>query len=583
MMKKQQSSSDKKTVLTTVLLSIAFSFTVWFFTPVEVLIRNQKDFVVGAGYVIVPMLLTATAVTAYCILMLHLLRRIGKKLYTVVSRLLLGVLLAFYVQEMFCNGRMTALTGESLIARTVPLWYSTVNAVLMCFIIVTPLFLTICAEKHPDKKLFQLGKGYLIPYLSVILLVMQACGLFGSAAQFGINRYTRSNDRALSYEPMMSLSDEQNIIVFLLDRFDGMYLDELLESYPELYDEFEGFTFYQNNISRYTSTFPSIISMLTQQEYENEEWADYYAKAWQKRTFLDDLKDSGYHINLLCDNATTYSGLTDIETRCDNIIQVDPNEYDYNYLGSSGVIPVMTHISLGKLCPYALKDLFLNIESDFSVYFRNLDAREDASPAAIGTGSDLKFYQYLSSHTLTADAPKTFSFVHLNGCHDSSDELSALYDGPDKEGSFPHFRTARGDMEILFEYFRQMKACGVFDNSVIIVLGDHGHQVTPYDPNLDFAITTSLLIKPENAAQQPLQLDPVSELSNQYFAASVLEYAGLDRSAYGNSYSDIIGNDLRTERYFQIMDWRDFGDTSTALLFRITGNARDLANWELVE
>lgn len=582
-MEKQVSSSDKKTGLTNVLLGIAFSFTVWFFTPSEIFIRNQKDFVIGAGHIIVPMLLTAAAAAAYCILMLHLLRRIGKGLYTVVSRLLFGVLLAFYVQELFCNGRMTALTGENMIANSVPAQYSTLNAILMYVILICPLILTYFAKKHPEKKLLQFGSGSIIPYLSAIILAMQTCGFIGSAVQFGFSRYTRSGDTALSYAPVMSLSEEQNVIVFLVDKFDGMYLDEMLEQCPELYEEFEGFTFYQNNISRYTSTFPSIPSMLTQQAYENEDWGDYFEKAWQNRTFLDVLKDSGYRINLLCDNATTYTNLAQIEARCDNIVQIDPSEYDYNYLGGSGVIPVMTHLSLGKLCPYAIKDYFLNIDSDFSTHFRNLDSRADACPASVGTYSDLKFYQYLTAHQLTADAPKTFSFIHLIGCHDRSDELEALYDDPEPEGAFQFFRSSRGDMEILFEFFRQMKACGTYDCSTIIVLGDHGHQVTPYDPNLDFAITTSLLIKPAHAEPQTLRLDPVSELSNQYFAASVLEYAGLDHSEFGSSYSDIIENDLRTERCFQIMDWHGYGDVSKAIQFRITGSARDLANWELLE
>lgn len=581
-MGKHAGSLDKKNEILIVLLSISFSFTVLFFTPVELFVRNQKDFVVSSCYIILPMLLATLVIAAGSILLLNLLLKLRETLYLFVSRLMLGLLLAFYVQELFFNGNLPFITGDQTF-RPLSLWEKYLNFGVTYIIAMLPLILSFAARQYPDKKFLQTGKGYIIPYLSGIVFVMQACGLVGSVAQYGLDVYERSNVKTLSYEPLVSLSEEKNIIVFLVDRFDSVWLDDLLESYPELYDEFEGFTFYQNNVSHFSSTFPSVPNMLTRVPYNGEEWIDYYNIAWSERTFLDVLKDNGYRVNLALDNASTYATVNDIETKCDNIVPVEADRYRYVYLGKKGVIPTMAALSIGKLTPYPIKTLLLSkYTSDFSNGFLELPPDSNYIPRATGTSTDMRFYNYIVNHNLTADSQKYFSFIHLSGCHDPSAEIANLFEGTVQPGTFSTFNTARGELEILFEFFRQMKAIGIYDCSTIIILGDHGGRSFLIAKELDSENVATLMIKPEYAEAQPLQFDSDSELSNDYLAASVLEYAGLDHSDYGYSYQDIIENDIHEERWFQSMIWRSAGDTSYASLYKITGNARDFENWELV-
>ena len=76
-----------------------------------------------------------------------------------------------------------------------------------------------------------------------------------------------------------------------------------------------------------------------------------------------------------------------------------------------------------------------------------------------------------------------------------------------------------------------MKFLGIYDNSTIIILGDHGRAPVELEvdnkPGLTSAITTALLVKPKNAPAENLKIDRDNELSNDFFAASVLEYAVL--------------------------------------------------------
>lgn len=177
---------------------------------------------------------------------------------------------------------------------------------------------------------------------------------------------------------------------------------------------------------------------------------------------------------------------------------------------------------------------------------------------------------------------KTFTFIHLNGAHGQNESVSALYNDPESQG-FDRISTARGVYEIIFEYLRQMKKLGVYDNSTIIIVGDHGRVASGLDNGmneLNFAITTGLLIKPAQSGLEPLKIDSKSELSNDFFMASIFEYAGIGHSAYGYSYNDIINGNLHPDRYQQTFQYVEAGEIIYKTLYKITGDARDFDNWE---
>jgi hypothetical protein len=235
--------------------------------------------------------------------------------------------------------------------------------------------------------------------------------------------------------------------------------------------------------------------------------------------------------------------------------------------------------------PYAVKNeitsgLGSNLSCDFVTY-----DMPDVMPMAVGVPSDLKYYDYLKENGLKADSQnKTFSFIHLNCSHGSGEDTAALYD-PDEPVNI--YSTTRGGFEILFEYFDQMKELGIYDNSTIIVLGDHGRAPSEIEiddlDGLTSAITTALLVKPAGAKAEPLKLDRYSELSNDFFPASVIEYAGIDHSDFGLSYQDVIDGELHPDRYMQTFDWHGFGRVVYKAYYKITGDARDFDNWEVLD
>ncbi|MBR4628278.1 MAG: sulfatase-like hydrolase/transferase [Ruminococcus sp.] len=580
--KKPHGRFNKLNELTIVLLSIAVSFTIFFFSPIDIFIGNQREFVVGFKHVVLPLLFTAAACSAALIVFMNILLLIKEWLCQGFARLLFGFLLAIYTQSLLLNSKMTSLTGDD--ARyTDDTKMVFVNIFILSLIFFLPLALYIMAKLLPKNKVLNAGKGMVVPYVSGLIFAMQLVGFGSSVASADFSKYNRNYTRYLSYEPSMSLSTEGNVVVFLTDRLDSLWMDEVIDRYPDVREKFDGFTFYQNNVSHNTNTFPSVPQMLTNYRYKGTEWPDYTSKAWEGKTLPRVLTENGYNCNLLIDSLTTYSTISQLEDQCYNIKDCPKEDIDFNYRGKGGIIPTMTQLSLSRLSPYAFKSYFTvglgaNLSADFIQYKNDYP---DIMPSAIGVQSDIDYYHYLKSTKLKADSDKkTFTFVHLNCSHGNSAEEVNLYDPHE---SVDIYSTTRGDFEILFEYFDQMKKLGVYDNTTVIVLGDHGRAPTEIEQDgkdgLTSAITTALLVKPAGEHGE-LKLDRDSELSNDFFSASVLDYAGIDHSEFGYSYRDVVDGGLHPDRFMQTFEWGGYGKVTYKAYYKITGDARDFNNWE---
>jgi len=575
---------NKKNELSILLLSLALSFTVFFFSPVDIFLGNQRDFVVTFKYIAIPMLLTALLSTLLLEILFHLFLVIADWLYQVMARLFFGFLLAIYTQSLLLNSKMASVTGDDA-KYTDNMKSVTINLIILSVILLLPLTFYIIAKILPKNKFFNLGKGIVLPYVCGIIIFMQLAGTASSIAKADFKKYNRSYTQYLSYEPSLSLSRENNVVVFLTDRLDGYWMDEVIERYPDVSTNLTGFTYYQNNISHNTNTFPSVPQMLTNCLYRGTEWPDYCNKAWDGKTAPRVLSENGYDVNLLIDNLTTYTSIAQLDGQCSNVLTYDKDEITMNYTGNKGIIPTMTQLSLAKHAPYALKSsITRGLGSSLSVKFLTYEHdNSDMQPMAVDVASDVKYYKYIVNKRLRADNDnKTFTFVHLNCSHGSDETEAALYD-PNAEVDI--YSTTRGGFQIIFEYIEQMKRLGIYDNSTIIILGDHGRAPVEIEcdgePGLTSEIITGLLIKPAHASQLPLKIDRDTELSNDFFPASVVEYAGIDHSDFGISYQDVINNGLHPERFMQTFNWGGYGKVYYKALYKVTGDARDFSNWEV--
>ena len=104
----------------------------------------------------------------------------------------------------------------------------------------------------------------------------------------------------LSNENITTFSSSDNVFVFLLDRLDYDYIEEVLNDDPTYFDELDGFTSYTNAIAEHARTLPGANYILNSSDEEiyNIPSNEYLDKAWtsNSKNMLSDLNDAGYDL-----------------------------------------------------------------------------------------------------------------------------------------------------------------------------------------------------------------------------------------------------------------------------------------------
>lgn len=583
----------KRTVAAMALLSFAAAFLVMFFSPFDIYLHNPTGFVVSWKFLLPTLSLITFGVFLGIFAVLSVIWYVscrigrGRLAFDVAMLLLLGAMIAMYAQLMFFNGSMVQITGDQADYARLAAPY-----VVNLLIWIALCFLPLLAWVLLRKKKGEIRYDKLVMAVAAVFIGMQSAGLIAAATRAQLpTGFDAEDGRYLSFEPFTHPGTEENILVFLMDRLDGDYMDETLGTYPELGQELDGFTYYKNNTPQYQVTFPSVCTMLTGHYYQDgQQFGEYWDQAWAGDTFVGKLKKAGFTTNLSLDFISTYHKNSQIENVADNL-----RKSEGSYASFGGTLKVTARLSLGRMMPYSLKNMFLR-QLDASLgnqfYKMMLPEGQEQGNEGISPRGDLAFYQYITRHPVTPEeGTKTFHFIHLNGSHTDFDKTvrSAGYHLDDATGTIEpegnFVEATRACFKILDTYFDQMKASGVYDNTTIILVGDHGASFTPSARKYR-GLTAGLLIKPKNA-RGALKTDSTTELSNAYFGNSLLELAGVEHE--GVSYFDIIeGKTVAPPRRFcKVGDWWAAKDTTEAValleVYEITGNARSWANWKLIE
>lgn len=633
MLEKKWTSSSWQKLAAILSLSFSMMYTVILFTPLDLYLHNPTDFVVswkffapalfGVALIcsialsvvlfmmwykktmlgVALLLLCALFFTfirfAYqqflsmyiyivglivCVIIIWILltRLLREKAVDAALLVLWGVYVISYIQTLFLNGGMTLITGDKAEYNG-----QIINILLWVIVSLLPLCLWIVFKIK--NKAFHYEKALI--FTAFLISGMQIAGLVSSAvfADLPIGFDENTDEKFFSYESAIHFSPVENICVFLLDRLDVTYMTEVLETYPELYKQLSGFTLYQNNIAEFTGTFPSVTTILTQHYYrEGLTFDEYWEEAWAQHTVIDTLKENGFITNLFIDILSTYGDVKQIQGRTDNLKSVEIRIYMKGMLDAAG------RLSLGRLSPYYLKNFFLGpIDSAFgNNFFRmNNDGSHVVQRPGINVTSDLDFYEFILQNDFSVDSEKkVFNFIHLNCSHADWDKAVTTggYHFDAKSGIIKHggnyIDSTRACFEILNSYFEQMRNIGVYDNSTIILLADHG-ATNPYSEKK--AVTTCLFIKPQGG-HESLTINTEAELSNQYFGASILEAAQLSLSDLSVSFFDVIGGAPPPIRsFYSYSSWWGAREGAQMIklngIYEINGDASDFENWRFIK
>ncbi|MBR1477848.1 MAG: sulfatase-like hydrolase/transferase [Lachnospiraceae bacterium] len=273
--------------------------------------------------------------------------------------------------------------------------------------------------------------------------------------------YEKNLDIYLTSNNVMDYSNDKNFIIIVMDMARGEYEKAALDNNQEFRESFKDFTYYDNYASGYFFTDFALPLIISGEWFEGQErYDDYNKHAFYKSDFIGQMKKNGYKLGLYTDNANTNTE--------DSLI----------YQNAVNTVPKLAHpvifskvwlkMVAYKYFPFFLKKYVQVYPNEFNQYFEYDNNYRKWNFAE----SNIFFYRECKNLKYNVDRDPQFKLIHLKGVHVPFDMID-----PETDEWVPtlSYDDSIKSMDIMMEaYLNRLKEDGVYDNSVIIFMSDHG-------------------------------------------------------------------------------------------------------------
>ena len=515
------------------IVNIFFIITFMIYGSYEIFISNYSDFSFSfLDFWWVPILSSIF----YLIVAMIVLCILPEKISSICNYSIFSFTLCCYIQTMFLNGKMKVLNDESI---EFGIRTKIINVIIWILIWCAIFFFWKYYKEICDK---------FVSFLSFAIIAMQMVALV--SLLFSTDVLNQKKEGYLTTENMLSLSDENsNVVVFILDTFDGRYMESILEEEPTYLDRFSDFTYFPNALSTHSRTYPAITYLLTGEKcYFDKSPQKYVNQAFEGSIFLPTLAKKNVDIGLY-----TY-----VEYLGDDI-----KKHVGNYLSSTNELKIvevqkaLIKIVLYRDMPYVFKDMFC-------YDINNINYKVSKVVDRYKNSDDEWFYNQLIEKRIQNDIKEsTFRFYHLYGCH--TDLSQPIYYG-------------KRSIDIVYEYILQMKDKGVYDNSMIIITTDHA--VSGSGDTLDIPHKTAVplfLVKPIGKVDKPFTISN-APIAQEDFIPTVLD--GFEIETDEKSIFEYEEDDERERFYYYTALYSDEEGEIELREYKVVGDARNKENYE---
>ncbi len=562
-----------------ILLALAASLTVFFFGPFDIYSNNTDQFRFELGdFILWNLLFSLGCAAVICAILLPL----RKKVFDVFYAVFWWLTLMLFIQGNYLNFGISSLTGDGVGA----------DGFTPGKIILNTAIWVIVGAASVSAVLLLRGKAReWIPTVAIISMItvigMQAMTFaIGSlttdaweSKEHSIsNEETEESAHFLTYKNLDKVSKGHNVIYFVIDRFDVTYYEDVaLKECPEIFYNLDGFTYFNDMVSLYPRTFPSVAYMLTGEEHDFHDLRrEYFEKAYQDAPFLKLLKANNYNVNIYTDTLYGYEDARHMKDYVSNSSSVQ----FYKVIDKHLIAKDMLRISLFRYLPLIAKNTVGNIGTDDFEQYIDYDTEYPKY------STDMKdVYDFLKENPLHAsDSENNFTFVHFSGCHMPNSYDENFRPAKDKD-AYDAASSMKQSFKIINRYLDQLKELGLYEDATIIITGDHGwHGGSDTDVPLRRPHVTALFVKESGKSGTPLATNtaPVTQAD---IIPTILKSEGIAADQdYGRSVFEVSPDENRKRKYcWQSLQHINGAIDYEVVMFEITGTARDYDNWKIVD
>ncbi len=435
-----------------ILISAVVSFLTFVYAPIELYVSSQSDFWFTLGVLLKSSILWFFVIFFIFAATSFLLRLIGPKPYNIGLIVGASALFTLYVQGNFFVSALPPLDGtgiewNSQIAEMIKSW----GAVLVIAGIFVFLFIKL------KKKTFKKIVLYSSSALGAILLITLTTLLLTTEFEDKQEYLTPTGYNCFEY------SEDENLIVLVIDAVDDGAFERQLQKYPEFKDTFDDFTRYDNALAGYPYTLHSMPFMFSGVWYENEEsFSEYSEKAFEKSPLVKKINDDGYKAGFYNDGEIYFKkgGAGEV---FENQAVIQPK---FKNQGFGGM--VLFKMSSIRYAPWNLKFFGYDIV-DYVNYAKTIPTEGGYNDVPKRNPA---FYEAICEDgTISVCDEKCVRIIHIEGGHVPyryNKKVELVEDAKYEDN-------VDACLTICDRYLKALKESDVYDNSAIVILADHGY------------------------------------------------------------------------------------------------------------
>jgi len=431
-------------------------------------------------------------------------------------------------------------------------------------------------------------------FASVMLLILQSLSL-GFASLKRPEIWRGDSSRALSTpEWAGKFSRDTNVIHLILDGLQSDIFRDLLTAEPSYEKALDGFTFFEETLGSFPTTYMSIPAILTGRNYQNDmPMKDFVTQSLNGESIPNLLHDNGYEVDFVPDGEIYNKG------RLTHYYQI-PHPYVTNletYTQEKAAL--MLDLTLFRVLPHFSKKLVYNNQSWLVQRVWAKEGRREKEEGIqyrqIGSGLFLKD---LIAHMTAERSRPTYKFVHLMTTHPPFVlNEKCEYIGSVVPNSKQTLKVqARCGINGVLLFLERLKEIGIYDRSLIIIQADHGsgEGITFRSDSLDRGVSQVneriagsalplLLIKPP-AAHGPLKVtDALVSLSD--IPATLCSLLHINGNFTGRSVFEVDPHEQRT-RNFYYYRWKNDNWQAkyfpSLIAYEVDGSAFESRSWRVI-
>ena len=436
---------DGNVVKTTIIISVAMNFLFFIYGVLEMYYINKADFTFGADkvlQVIIPLFL----VGAVCsIIAFGIAWIINEKFYSVCFAAYVIAYFVTYIQGTFLVNDLPVLNGEEID------WNSMMaGRIKSIAAVIAVSFIVILLYKRTKRDSFL----FAIRFICCVMIAMFTVTIFTLHIQ---SKKYADEEVCVTFDHQYEFSNDKNFIILVLDAVSSEGADLVLSENEEYREMFDGFTFYRNTVGSYPTTAYALSYLFSGRWYEGGDFEEYRRNAYTDSPLFDYFEANDYRLGMYTTEVPSVRSLAD---RFENVYNVK-RQMTYFRGAASCMIKLAGY-------RYALFDLKRFCNFNLSICYQFFTVKGYA-PYVL---ENEVLYQSMSENGILKDSPKWFKFIHLEGAH----VPWYLNKDVESDDNADYKSSIEASFTVTDKFLYKLKEFGIYDNSVIIAMADHGYN-----------------------------------------------------------------------------------------------------------